>query len=374
MSMRIGFEATSLIGQPSGVGKYTGRLLAALLKANPESEYLLYSNKPIDSLESSLSRATPIYHPSASKRLLWMHFVLPTVIRRSQPQLCHFPNAMAPLRQQKPFVLTIHDASLFLYSNYHPLTRLVSIRLALPHLARRASAIITVSNNARDDLLRILKLPEEKVKVIYNAAGIDFKPVSDPSQREVLRRRYELPDEYIAFVGTIEARKNLVRLVRAFDQVRKAGFPHKLVIAGTPGWMSGTLFDQIDHLDMGDWVKMVGYVPDEDLPGLFSMASLFVYPSLYEGFGLPPLEAMACGTPVVVSDASSMPEVCGVAAHYIDPEDESSIAEGMLTVLRDRDYQQELIERGFERSRRFTWEEAAQKTIDVYQQVLDASI
>jgi glycosyltransferase involved in cell wall biosynthesis len=280
---------------------------------------------------------------------------------------------MAPLRQQKPFVLTIHDASLFIHSNHHPLARLLSIRFSLPYLARRASAVVTVSNDARDDLIRILKLPAAKVHVIYEAASSEFKPVADPSRKDALRSKYGLPDQYLIFVGSLESRKNLVRLVRAVDQVRNAGFAHRLVIAGAPGWMSGRLYEEIDRLDLQDWVKLVGYVPDADLPGLLSMSTLFVFPSLFEGFGLPTLEAMSCGTPVLTSDASSMPEVCGGAAHYVDPEDEASIAEGIMTVLRDEEYRQELSRRGLERAKLFSWDRAARETIDIYHQVLNSA-
>jgi glycosyltransferase involved in cell wall biosynthesis len=373
VGLKVGFDATPLLGQRTGVGNYTSRLLAALIRTRPEWEFLLYSNRPIEPLEPGLLRSTPIYQPSLRKRLLWMHFVLPTVIRRSQPQLCHFPNAMAPLRQQKPFVLTIHDASLFLHSNYHPLARLLSIRLSLPYLARHASAIVTDSNDARDDLIRILKLPPAKVHVIYGAASSEFKPEAIQSRKDALRSKYGLPDQYLIFVGTLESRKNLVRLVRAVDQVRNAGFTHRLVIAGAAGWMSGRLYEEIDRLDLKDWVKIVGYVPDMDLPGLLSMSTLFVFPSLFEGFGLPTLEAMSCGTPVLTSDESSMPEVCGDAAHYVDPEDEASIAEGIMTVLRDEEYRQELSRRGLERAKLFSWDRAARETIDIYQKVLNSA-
>jgi len=373
MGLRIGFEGTSLLGQRSGIGKHTYRLLGALLDMKPDWEFLLYSNRPLEPLGPCLSRAKPVISGSPSKRLLWMHFVLPSVIRNSQPNLCHFPNSMAPLRQQSPFVLTIHDASLFIHSNHHPLARLISIRLPLTYLARKASAVITVTNNSKDKLLPILNIPAEKVHVIHNAPASDFEPISDPAQRDAIRDKYELPDQYLLFVGTLESRKNLVRLVRAFDQVQKKGFPHQLIIAGADGWMSDRLYEEIENLDLQSQVRLIGYVPDNDLPGLLSMSTLLVYPSLFEGFGLPPVEAMTCGTAVVTSDCSSMPEVCGDAAHYVDPEDETSIAEGIITVLEDEEYRQELIRRGFLRASLYSWEEAARKTIDLYELVLGSS-
>jgi glycosyltransferase involved in cell wall biosynthesis len=373
MALPIGIDGTPLLGQRSGVGNYTGRLLAAMMETRPSWEFLLYSNKPIDSLEPALAHAKQIYNLSARKRLLWMHFMLPRIIQRSQPHLCHFPNAMAPMWFGKPFILTIHDASLFLHSEYHPLARILSIRLALPKLARRASAVITVSNHARDDLIRVLGLPQDKITVIYEAASREMRPETDPACLAGLRKKYNLPERYLLFVGTLDSRKNLVRLVRSYSQVRKMGFPHRLVISGSTGWKIERLYEEIEQLSLQDSVVLTGYVPDEDLPGLLSMSSLFVFPSLFEGFGLPPLEAMACGTPVLSSASTSMPEICGDAAYYVDPEDEDSISSGIATLLRDEEYRRDLGRRGLERSRMFSWERAARETLEVYQQVLNRS-
>jgi glycosyltransferase involved in cell wall biosynthesis len=373
MSVRIGLDATPLLGPRTGVGYYTSRLLAAMLAADPEWRYLLYSNRSLEPLEPALARATPVYSRLSGRRMVWMQCLLPPVIRSSRAQLCHFPNAMAPLWQQQPFVLTIHDASLFLYAHTHPLARLVSIRLILPLLARRAAAIITVSHHARNDLLRILHLPPEKVHVIYEAAPEEFRPVNDPAILNGVRQKYGLPPQFLLYVGTLEPRKNLRRLLRALHEIRRRGYPHKLVMVGPPGWHLHHFYEEIERLSLQDRVSFTGYVPAADLPALYSLASLFVFPSLYEGFGLPPLEAMACGAPVLASNRTSLPEICGDAAHLVDPEDEAALVNAMLSLLSDDERRRELSRRGPVRARLFSWKQAAQETMTVYCRVLNGS-
>jgi glycosyltransferase involved in cell wall biosynthesis len=373
MHVRIGFDGTPLMGQRTGVGNYTGRLLEALLKLEPDWEYLLYSNRPLGQLETALQKAIqwPGYLPQS--RWLWIQTVLPWLIARTRPQLAHFPNGLAPLWLPVPFAVTIHDASLFLYSYTHPHARLLAIRLILPLVARRAAAVITVSHHARRDLLRVLRLPPEKVEVVYQAAPASFRPVRERTRlarlQRALRQKYRLPEEIILFVGTLEPRKNLVRLLRAFAQVRRCGYRHKLVLVGARGWLMEAFDRELEGLGLADAVQHLGYVAAADLPGLYNLATLFVFPSLYEGFGMPPLEAMACGTPVVTSNNSALREVCGDAAHLVDPLDEESLAEGMLQLLGSAERRAELSQRGLKRAARFSWRETARQTRAVYESI-----
>jgi glycosyltransferase involved in cell wall biosynthesis len=287
--------------------------------------------------------------------------------------LCHFTNALAPVVQPTPFVLTIHDASLFLFSNYHPRARLMTIRAILPVIARRAAAVITVSEHARRDLVRVLGLPGEKVHVVQEAAPASFRPVTDGARLAGLRRKYGLPEEFILYVGTLEPRKNLGRLVRALKRVREEGRRHHLVMVGEVGWMMEGFAQEIEELGLEDVVHLTGFVPTEDLPGLYSLATVFAFPSLYEGFGLPPLEAMACGTPVLTSNNSSLAEVCGEAAYLVEPQDEDALVEGLRRLLGDAELRLELARRGVERARSFSWERAAEETAAIYSQVLGRS-
>jgi glycosyltransferase involved in cell wall biosynthesis len=366
----VGFDANPLIGERVGVGNYTGRLLGAMLELNRDWDFLLYSNRPLGQLEQPLAAATPVQAYLPQSHWLWMQLLLPGIIARSQPDLVHYPNSLAPLRRSRPYVLTVHDASLFLHSRHHPMTRLLTVRLILPLIARRAAAIITMSQSAKQDLVKALRLPSEKIEVIYEAAPEGFHRVVDREYKAAVRSKYGLPDHYLLYVGTLEPRKNLTRLIRAFWQLQKQGFRHQLILAGPNGWQMEGFGAEIEQLELQNSVRMLGYVPAEDLPGLYSLASVFVFPSLYEGFGLPPLEAMACGVPVLTSNNSSLAEICADAAHLINPHDETELAAGLRELLEDPEWRAELGRRGLRRSEEFSWKRAARQTTAVYERVL----
>lgn len=374
MSLRLGLDGTPLLGLRSGVGQYTGRLLAALLQAYPDWSCLLYTNRPLAPLEEALARAQPVLAHFPRSRWLWMQFVLPGVIRQSGVDLCHFTNAQAPLLPGAPFVLTIHDASLFLYSQYHPRTRLLAMRSLLPALSRRAAAIITVSQQARQELARVLNIPPAKIFVVHEAAPDHFHPVVDPQRQAALRHKYHLPPRFLLHVGTLEPRKNLDRLVRALTQVRRQGYPHPLILAGPTGWHMEHFMAKVAACGMADRVRYLGYVPTADLPALFSCADLFVYPSLYEGFGLPLVEAMACGAPVLTSNLPTIVEVCADAACLVDPYDEAALAAAISDLLADAGRRRELRQRGLARAADFSWRRAARETALVYRRVLPSPV
>jgi glycosyltransferase involved in cell wall biosynthesis len=370
MTNVIGFDATPLVGDRSGVGNYTGYLLAAVMERRPEWRYLLYSNQPLQGLEPALGRAIQVDSYFGRSRWLWMQLRLPGIVARSSPDLCHFTNSMAPLRRGRPYVLSIYDASLYLYSQYHPRARILAVRLLLPIVARRAAAIITLSHSARQDLLRVLKLRPENVHVVHGAAADRFHPVTDPAVLGRVRAAYDLPEEFILYVGTVEPRKNLLRLVRALALLRRRGRPMTLVLGGPWGWAMEDFGHQVKALGLRDQVRVLGYLPIEDLPALYSLATVFAFPSLYEGFGLPPIEAMACGAPVLTSNNSSLSEICADAAYLVEPTDEEGIADGLSVLLDNPDLRHELGRRGLARAADFSWERSAEDTIAVYSSVL----
>jgi glycosyltransferase involved in cell wall biosynthesis len=370
MDLTIGFDATPLLGQRSGVGHYTGRLLAALIEAYPETHYRLYSNRPLNGLEAALDGAERVPAYLERSRWLWMQTALPRELRRRPPDLLHFTNALAPLYTEQPFILSIHDASLFLLRRYHPRARLLAMRWLLPAAARRAAAVVTISQSARADLCRVLNLPADKVHVVHLAAPADFQPVTDPARLEAVRRRYGLPEEFLLYVGTLEPRKNLVRVVHALGALRRDGLSPHLLLAGPEGWSMEGFGREVEHAGMKGAVHRLGYVPVEDLPVLYSLARLFVFPSLYEGFGLPPLEAMACGTPVLTSNSSSLAEIGGDAAWLVDPLDEAGLAHAIRQIWCDDELRRELGRRGRERARAFSWLETARQTMALYQSTL----
>jgi glycosyltransferase involved in cell wall biosynthesis len=368
--MQVGFDGTPLLGQRAGIGNYTAHLLAALLRHHPTTNYYLYSNCPLQTLEPSLHRANRVPGYFHRSRWLWMQFMLPQLIKHTQPDLCHYTNASAPLWQNRPFVLTIHDASLFLHRQYHPLSRLLAIRTLLPTLARRAAAIITVSEHARDDLAQTLRLPSDKIHVIYEAPPPEFEPVTDHHYLAQLRQRYALPERYILYLGTLEPRKNLSRLVQSVSRLHRYGCRVPLVLAGPKGWRMNGFDQELERLTAESVVQYLGYVPATDLPGLYTLATLFAFPSLYEGFGLPPLEAMACGTPVLTSQSSAMAEVGGEAVYLINPYDVDALTDGLHHLLTNATLRAELSHRGRQHVRQYSWKQAAEATTAVYQQIL----
>ena len=370
MGLRVGIDANPLLGHRAGVGNYTARLLAAMLELGRDWDFLLYSNRPLGQLEQPLAAATPVPAYFSYSHWLWMQLVLPGIIDRSGPELLHYTNSLAPLRRSRPYVLTVHDASLFLHSRHHPKARLLTVRSILPYVARRASAIITMSHNARRDLVKVLGLPKERIEVIYEAAPGSFHRNLDQAYRSAMRSKYGLPDRYLLYVGTLEPRKNLARLIRAFWRLRQQGFRYQLLLVGPSGWHMNGFDSEIEQLDLQDSVRMLGYVPAEDLPGIYALASVFVFPSLYEGFGLPPLEAMACGVPVLTSNNSSLAEICGEAAHLVNPRDEEELAAGLRDLLRDPEWRADLVRKGRRRARDFSWTKAARQTMALYERVL----
>jgi glycosyltransferase involved in cell wall biosynthesis len=228
--------------------------------------------------------------------------------------------------------------------------------------------VIADSEHTRRDLIRLLEIPPGDIEVAHLGVERRFRPLEDQASLEAVRRNNGLPPEIILYVGTIEPRKGLDTLIAAYGTLASE-ISHKLVIAGKRGWYTEPLFKQVEALGLGKRVHFTDYVADEDLPWLYNLADLFAFPSRYEGFGLPPLEAMACGVPVVCSNAASLPEVAGQAAVLVQPDDVEGLATAMLRVLRDSALQAEMRARGLERARLFTWDEAARRTAAVYEGV-----
>ncbi|MFN8472658.1 MAG: glycosyltransferase family 1 protein [Anaerolineae bacterium] len=362
----IGFDATALRGAKSGVGYYASNLLTHLVQEDDEHDYLLLSNRPVEA-EAGGRRLPPRY--AFPNRSIWMQMVLPVALRAEQPVLCHYTNFTAPLSSQTPFVVTIHDMTLSLFPRLHPMRQHVVMRPFVPMIAQRAAAIIAVSQSAKSDIVRLLGVPDSKVHVIYEAAAPRFRPVSTVKVADT-RERYGLHGRYILYVGTIEPRKNIVRLVEAYARLKADGLPHKLLLVGKLGWDYKPLYQRIEDLGLQDDVIFLGYVPSDDLVSLFNLAEVFAFPSLYEGFGLPVIEAMACGTPVVTTEAGSLGEVAGDAALTVNPLSVKELADALTAVVSDATLASTLRQRGLARASQLSWRETARQTIAVYRQAL----
>lgn len=367
--MRVGFDITPLGVPQSGIGTYTVNLLDHLGR-QPDAEILPLAHFPIDSdwLESRRRGRFQL------NKTLWMQAVLPWQLARLGADVCHFTNRVASWRTPCPSIVTIHDATLWLFPEHHPRRRLLAMRPLIPLAARRAKAIIAVSHSAKRDIVRILKVPAHRVHVVYEAAAPIFQPLTGDACLSAVRRQYQLPDRFVLHVGTLEPRKNLVRLLEAYSQLRRDGHQtHALVLVGSRGWKDAEVFGTIERLGLSGLVHVLGYVPTEGLVALYNLADSLAFPSLYEGFGLPVVEAMACGTPVVVSRCGALPEVAGSAAEFVDATDVDSIAAGLRRVLSDPDRQAELRDKGRARAAHFSWVEAATQTRHVYDAVAAAN-
>jgi glycosyltransferase involved in cell wall biosynthesis len=365
--MRIAFDGTTLRPGRTGVGYYTEHLLHHLVQQGPEEDLIVVSNRPVDTTRALPPRVRVDAPASRLPRMLWMQMLAPRALRRLRPDVAHFTNGMVPLASPVPTVVTIHDMSLTMYPRYHPARRVVLNRPLVDLAARRADAIITVSQSAKRDIMRVYGLPSDRVHVVHEAAAPSFRQIQDVGALDRVRRQYALPDRFILYVGTIEPRKNLPKLIEGFARRHRSGdLPHRLVCVGPYGWLSRDLEALLDRLDIRQAIQFAGYVPFDDLPSLYSLAEMFVFPSLYEGFGLPVIEAMACGVPVVTGDVAALNEVGGAAVARVPELSAEALGEIMVALARDPGLREDLRRRSLERAQLFSWQRAARETLDVY--------
>lgn len=354
--MKIAIDAQSTVGQRTGIGHYADRLIAALQKAAPE-----YTFVPL-----TWGREAQM---KLHRRLWWQQVRVPMQARRYQPDLLHVPGFDAPCWHVAPTVLTCHDLIGRLFpQNLPPISRFYWSQW-LPFSLRCADAIIADSEATKRDIVRMTSVHPDRIHVIY--LGVDGR-FSPQSVEEVARVRlmYNLPDDFILYVGTIEPRKGIDTLIEAFAELGR-NFPHvNLVIAGKKGWYWESILTMIEGAGLKQRVHVTGYIDDRDLPALYSAARVFAFPSRYEGFGLPLLEAMACGTPVVCSSAASLPEICANAGIQTPPNRPDALAAALTGILDDASLAQSLRVQGLNRAELFTWEQTARQTLEVYRTLL----
>jgi glycosyltransferase involved in cell wall biosynthesis len=367
--MRIVFDGTTLRPRRTGVGYYTEHLLHHLAEEAPEEELIVVSNRPIDTTRPLPARVRVAGFRWRAPRIVWLQTLAPHTLHQLQPDVAHFTNGMLPLLSSTPSVVTIHDMSLSLFPHFHPPRRVLLNRPLVDHAARRADAVITVSDSSKRDILRRYNLSPDRVHVIHEAAAPSFRPVLNQRVLERVRRQYGLGERIILSVGTIEPRKNLPQLIDAFARRRRTGdLSHQLVCVGPYGWRSRGIAARIERLRVADAITFTGYVPFDDLPALYSLAEIFVFPSVYEGFGLPVVEAMACGAPVITGPTAALAEIAGGAIEHIDRLDAESLGDAMVALARNRARREHLARLGIERARAFSWNRAARETLEVYRQ------
>lgn len=352
--LKIALDTQAARQQRTGIGMYAAALLQALMEDGTVAPVAIdWGCDPV---------------MRVPQRIAWQQLRLPARARAAHADLLHVTGFDAPLWRPLPTVLTLHDLIGMLFpQRLPPIARLYWSRW-LPFSVRFADAVITDSRWARDDIVRLLGLPAERVTVVPLAADRRFTP-QPPAEIARVRHTLGLPAQMLLYVGTLEPRKGVDTLIEAWALLANRWPAARLVIAGKKGWYTNELDALVQRLGLGARVQFTGYIADADLPALYAAAHAFSFPSRYEGFGLPPLEAMACGTPVIVSNASSLPEVVGDAGLLVPPDDVAALAAAIERIFAAPDLRAELAQRGATQAARFSWQRTAQQTIAVYRDV-----
>ena len=383
--MHIGIDAHAIGAQQGGNETYIRGLIRALAEVDSQNRYTIFLAEPGAAEEwrdgfvrqfsnfevRLLSKPTP---------LVRVPLALAVELRRRPPldriDVLHVQYTAPPFCPA-PVVATIHDLAFEHMPETFTRRGSMQLKLTVRRTAQRAARIATVSEYSRQDLLRTYRLSPEKVAVTYNGIEAHFTPQAVSAQEaEDVRRRFGISRDFLLAVGSLQPRKNLIRLIRAYAKLRAehSGFAPQLVIVGRKLWLADEIFAEVRRQRWAEDVILTGYVADADLAQLYRAATAFVYPSLFEGFGLPPVEAMACGTPVVTSNVSSLPEVVGDAALLIDPGDEEALAAALLRIVNDQPLRAKLREQGIVQARKFTWRAAAEKTLQLYRESFELRV
>jgi glycosyltransferase involved in cell wall biosynthesis len=362
--MRIGIAARGLSIQSGGVKQYIESLISALQKINNNNKYYIFYNS--DSFKGRYPKANEIVLNSSSK-LFWDYYLLPKAVKDYKLDIMLFPKNVMPFFINCKSIIVIHDLAYFMHElNAYPLIDTIYMRLMIKSSVRRANHIIAISENTKQDVMKMLNVKTDRISIIYEAMDENYKQINDEIKLAEIEKKYDLNNRFIFYCGSLSPRKNIIRLLVAFDTI-KDKIPHKLVLTGGKSWKDKKVHNLIEK--MGDDVIKLGHVPDEDMPMLYNLADLFVYPSLYEGFGLPTLEAMACGCPVIASNTSSIPEVVGDAGIMVDPYNVDEMAKAMYDILTDDELKDDMVKRGQKRIKKFSWEKCAKETLYVLERI-----
>ncbi len=375
---RIALDARKLQGHRTGVGQYISQLSARLALMAPDCRVYLLFDRPVSPdvvprgcEQVVLGRfhvgARPL---SMTYSPVWLNTLVPSFIRQRGIDLFHGTNFVLPLHGRCRFVATIHDLSFLRCSESFPALYRSYMSLQVSSSLRRAQRIISVSDSTKRDVEEVFDVESRRIETIHHGVGAEYVPCQDAGLLELLRARYRLPGRFALHVGTVEHRKNLVTLLRACKTVIDKGLLDGVVLVGQDGRGAGEVRKSVVSLGLESRVKFLGYAPQQLMPAFYSMASVFAYPSLYEGFGLPVLEAMACGVPVVASTSSSLPELTGKAALTFKPSDASALSAALTQILADSTLRRRMRCRGLERAKGFSWETAVAHHLKLYHEVL----
>lgn len=372
--MRIGIDIRSLIFTQAGISTYIHNLIKALGEIDKRNKYILFCHAKSQynwaKYGNISEKVLRLPHIKSLTGRIWEAILVPRAIASMKIDIFHGPSFTLPSKKPCKFIVTIHDLT---FKRFPELVTKRAVSYYNAHIQsaiKKADRIIADSYNTKEDLMILYGVGSDRVEVIYMGIDKDFRVIEDKKKLKEVKDKYGLPKKFILSVGTIEPRKNLRRLIEAYYQLREKGLiEHSLVIAGQKGWLYENVFEAVKRLKLEQEVIFTGYITRDDLPMIYNSADLFIFPSIYEGFGLPALEAMACGIPVITSNISSLPEITGDAALLINPYDVEAIAKAMERVLGDDGLRKELVKKGLKHARRFSWQDSAKKTLMAYREV-----
>ena len=377
---RIAIDYTPAFSQTGGIGRYVRELTAALALLDAANDYRLFVSGATPAALTASPAANFAWRPTAlSPRWLariWQRARLPLPVElfTGKVDLFHatdfvLPHTLGSTRT----LLTVHDLSFVRVPEAASPPLKAYLDTVVPRSVARADHILADSDATRDDLIALYKTPARKITVLYSGVDQRLRRVADERALEALRAKYALAGgPYILSVGTLQPRKNYSRVIRALAEVRASGLDLCYAIAGGKGWLEDEMQQTIAATGMEDFVRLLGYVDDEDLPALYSGSRMLLMPSLYEGFGLPILEAMTCGVPVITSNVSSLPEVAGSAAIQVDPTDKAALRDAIIAVDTEPNLREQLVAKGYRQAERFTWRQSAAELLSVYRRLLAA--
>jgi len=368
--MLIGIDSSRAArAERTGTEAYSLHLIRALLAAAPQHRFRLYADRPLPH-ELDAPNAEPRVMPCTR---LWTHARLSAEMLTRPPEALFVPAHVVPLIHPRT-VVTVHDLGYLYFPLAHPFPARLYLDLSTRWSVRAAARVIADSQATKDDLARHYGVSLGKISVVYPGRDESLRRVNDPAAIEAVKRQYNISGEYLLYIGTLQPRKNLVRLVMAFSDLRPPAFASdlRLVLAGRKGWLYDDIYAEVKRLGLEGQALFPGRVAEEDKAALISGATALLLPSLYEGFGLPVVEAMQCGAPVLCSNTSSLPEVAGEAALLVDPTNVGELAQAMRRLLDDANLRQTLVERGYTQAQKFSWATCADKVLSILESVPQA--
>ncbi len=375
--MRIAIDYTAALRQNAGIGTYVRNLVSALLEENTSNQYTLLASgrasgaRPFPTAENIRNRN--IFIPDRYLNILWyrLRVPLPPTFFTGPADIYHGPDfVLPPLGKKIRKVVTIHDLAFLEHPEYAVPELAAYLRKVVPEAIKAADVVTTVSPEVSRTLIKHFQTPGEKLVVVPNGVSASIHRITDPLLLDATRHKFNLKSPFVLAVGTLEPRKNHIGLIKAFHQLhQQKKAPAMLVIAGGPGWLYEETQSLVEKLKLTKKVRFLGRVTDFELITLYSMAEVFAFPSFFEGFGIPPLEAMACGAPVITSNTSSLPEVVGDAALLVDPYNIDDLAHNIQKVLDDDELRASLRQKGYAHVQGYTWQRSAQKLLSIYQRL-----